>query len=194
MALHTLSLTGNLQCSAPWGGSATVAVPTAADVAAIAASITSDMALFAGLNNNFPGGIVAVEATGTLNSNNQITSVAARGGGIPITQINPGDLVLGIGIVLGTFVQSISGNTVTLSQAASASGAGVSLIFVRQTASYGDPNGGIYNWPNRTLLNVPHRGQLKISPGDVLALDNTGFPYVIPLAAINYPGSQWTFT
>ena len=40
-------------------------------------------------------------------------------------------------------------------------------------------------------LVVPGRGILKVLNGDIVAIDNTGWPILVSGAAIGYAGSQW---
>lgn len=170
-----------MQCLNKWATSV-----SAADIAAVATSIigNTDSAAALGLPSGF--GPLAVLATGTTNGTATVTSVTGTSGP-PITQIQQGDLVLAPDIPLGTFVQSVAsaGATVTLSQAATGSNSGENMIFARfRTAKFSE-NG---------LLEIPNRGIIKVLPQDVVAVDVTGFPYLIPQSAIGFAGSVWTFT
>lgn len=131
-------------------------------------------------------GTKAVLATGSTHASTTLdTLVAVSGPGL--AQIQVGDLVLGAGIVPGTFVSAKpSGMSVTLSQAATGNAAGVRVAFARATAA----NGISISRDGR--LFVPNRGVLKILPGDIIALDNLGFPYLVPGTSIGYAGSLWT--
>jgi copper(I)-binding protein len=197
MALHTLGTinTTALQCTSAWlsapppGGAF-----TAADLAAVNQSITSDDD-FGSILQGYSFGVQAVLTTGTTNSNTSLTSVAASGGSPPITQIQVSDLVLGIGIPLGTFVTVVAGGgaTITISQAATTSAAGTRLAFVRLAGDVANSmQGGSLTAQGQ--LFVPNRGILKVLPGDRIAVDNTGFPILVSGNSIAYAGSQWAFS
>ncbi len=184
MALHTLgsATTTSLQCLAGWS-----AVLSQADVASIAQSIIGDglLATIAGIS---PGGVQAALTTGSTHTNTTLDTLVAISGA-PLAQIAVGDLVIGIGIVPGTYVaRLISSTSVQLSVAATASTAGVRIIFVR----------GMKVRPHLSLadskLMIPGRGYIKVLPGDVVAIDNTGWPILLSGETIAYAGSQWTFT
>lgn len=51
------------------------------------------------------------------------------------------------------------------------------------------PMGG---WSRNGQLFVPNRGWLKIYPGDLVCVDNTGFPFVISQRSA--AAGNWTFT
>ncbi len=186
MGLHTIGTKGtaSLSCLAAWSQ---VLLP--ADVAAIDNSIANDGA-FGAVTGRAESGATAVIGTGNTHSNTTLDTLA-RVSGAPVSQIQVGDLVLGPGIPPSTFVSAVSagGTSITLSQAATATTAGINVAIVRNPAplSYGlSPSG---------ILTIPHRGFLKVLPGDVIALDQAiGFPYLIPGPAINIAGSIWTFT
>lgn len=185
MALHTLGTVAatSLQCIPAWS-----AALAPADVAAIGQSIVNDAAI-GSILSGYSAGETAILATGTTHSNTTLDTLVARAGSPPLTQINVGDLVLGVGIRAGTFVSAIpSGTSVTLSQAATAGAAGVSIVFARkgnQTPKLSLADG---------ILYVPNRGTLKVLPGDYVAIDNTGAVILVPGNAVGYAGSQWTFT
>lgn len=183
MALHTIGTngTGTLNCLAGW-----VAGIAAADIAAIAKSIKDDRQ-FAAILGGYSAGPTAVIGTGSTHTSATLDTLAGVTGA-PLTQIQVGDLVLGIGITPGTFVVAKATNSlsVTLSQAATATAAGVKVAFCRLA---NPPLRGIENG----LLTIPNRGVLKLLPGDVAAIDAMGFPYLIPGNAISYAGSSWTF-
>ena len=149
---------------------------SAADLAAIAASITGD-GHFAATN---PTGILA---TGSTHTNTTLDTLSATAGG-PLATIQIGDLVLGVGIPPGTFVVAKpSGTSVTLSQAATAS-ASIRVGIIPVT---GQSNRLSFN----QLLSIPGRGVIKVLPGDIVAIDNTGWPIVVSAASIAYAGSLW---
>lgn len=182
MALHVIGTVAanSLVCLPAWAASL-----AAADVGAIAAAVTGD-GNFASILGQPGSGAKAVLATGSTHTSTTLDTLVTSAGA-PLAQIHVGDLALGIGIKPGTFVASIpSATAVVLSQAATASAAGVYIAFIRAA-----PRAGIEL--SSAELFVPRRGVLKVLPGDYVALDNTGFPYLIPGAAVAYLGSQWTF-
>jgi len=191
MALHTLALTGTIPSLTGWMIPTVGAAVTPQDVAAMDQGACDDSD-FGTLLQGLSYGAQAVIATGTTNGTVTLTSVVKRAGAqfpLPVSQIRISDLVLGVGIVPGTFVANIAGGgaTITLSRAATGSGSGIALAFVRsgyeQTLAGPTPLGQLY---------FPSRGIIKVLPGDVIAVDNTGWPILISAASINYAGSQWT--
>jgi len=188
MTIHTLGTKGasQLSCLPAWSQ-----VVAQADVAAINSAITLDGG-FGSLSGGFSAGVTYVLATATTAASTSLTSVTASGGSPPITQIKVGDLVLGSNadIVPGTFVTAISGTTVTLSQAASSSGASKRVAFVR----FGDTAPGVAGLDLTGQLYVPGRGVLRVRPGDYVATDASGWPILVSGNAVAYAGSDWTFT
>ena len=133
------------------------------------------------------GGVQAALTTGSTHTNTTLDTLVAISGA-PLSQIAVGDLVIGVGIVPGTYVaRLISSTSVQLSVAATAS-ASVRVIFVR----------GMKVRPHLSLVDgklmIPGRGYVKVLPGDVVAIDNTGWPILLSAETIAYAGSLWTFT
>lgn len=173
MALHTLGSTTTTALNAvtyqPRG------VLSEADLAAIQQGIVSDVYAQA----TAPGG---VKTTGTTHSSTSVDSIAS------MTRIKAGMFVLGIGIVPGTTVQAVNvaGSAITLSQAATASAAGVNLLFVPVNQDQ------VCQFNFNGLLTIPRRGTLMVFPGDVVARDpTTGWPILVSAAAIAASGSLW---
>jgi hypothetical protein len=171
-----------LPCLPAWAASLLIA-----DVAAIGQAITDDSRIAAILYGGGGAGPTAVLATATTTATTAL-SVLASVSGSPITAIRAGDLVLGDGVIPGTFVTVYGGSTAaTLSRATTASAALTKLIFVRPG-----------NNPDISLdgaqLFVPQRGVLKVLPGDVVAVDNCGAVILVPGASIGYAGSNWVLT
>lgn len=200
MAIHTLGTksTVSLRCTPPWGG--TTANPiTTSDVAAVDQSITSDV-VFGSILAGQSFGITATVTTGTTQGTTALTAVTALSttGQPAVTQIQTGDLVLGIGIPLGTFVTATaaSGAQITISNAATTSSASTPLAFVRESNPVGVAGGGLFPQTIMSMgtLYIPGRGELRVFPGDVVAIDNTGWPILVSANSISYGGSQWTFT
>lgn len=178
MALHTFGSTSTTALSALKFEASNVLSP--ADLAAIANSIVGD-GRFAATN---PTGILA---TGTTHSNTTLDTLVAVAGG-PLASIGIGFLVLGVGIPPGTFVAGKPTSTsVTLSQAATAGSAGTKIAII-------PPDGVSGRLSFNGQLEIPGRGLLKVLPGDVVAIDNTGWPILVSAAAIAYGGSLWDFT
>ena len=186
MSLHTIGTNANnsLNCLAGWSQ---VLLP--ADLAAISQSITDDTS-FATILSGYGFGADAGLATGSTHATATLDTIASTGGAA-LSSIQVGDLVLGIGVVPGTYVIAVSGGgtSVTLSQAATGNAAGVRVAFVRAGS---ENNNGLTGNGGQLILPTG-RGVIKVLPGDVVAVDNTGWPVLVSGAAIAYPGSQWSF-
>ncbi len=159
------------------GSAASLLAP--ADLAGIAAAITDDN-FFATSN---PNGILA---TGTTHSNETLDTLVSTGGG-PLSAIQTGFLVLGVGIVPGTFVTGFNNagkTSVGLSQNASAGASGVRIAFI-------PPNQQNMKLSANGQLLIPNRGLLKVLPGDYVFIDNTGWPILLSGATAGYAGTQW---
>lgn len=183
MALHTLGSTSSSALRALAGWSAAL-LP--ADVAAIGQSVSPDAA-FASVLSGFGAGATGVLATGSTHSSTTLDTLVTSAGA-PLSQIKVGDLALGVGIPPGTYVAALlSSTSVQLSKAASASASGVYVAFLRSPIPGLELATGILTFPGG-------RGRIQLHPGDVVAIDNTGWPIVVSGAAISYLGSQWAFT
>jgi len=184
VALRTLgsTTTTRLPCLPAWAANL-----LAADVASIGQAVLLDSEV-AAILGGYGRGPTAVLATGTTAASTAVTTLAFVSGA-PLSQIRVGDLVLGDGIVPGTFVSVYGGSTTaTLSKAATAGGAGTRLIFARPDPAA--PNISL----NDASLYIPQRGVLKVLPGDIVAVDNTGWPILVSGASIGYAGTDWTLT
>lgn len=157
---------------------------SAADLAAIANAIVGDGHLAA----TNPAGIIA---TGSTHSNATLdTLVAVAGMGLGTIQI--GDLVLvanastgALVVPPGTFViAKPSGTSVTLSQAATNTSAGMKVFIIPAQAVSG-------RFSFNQQLEIPGRGILKVNPGDVVAIDSTGWPILVSAASIAIAGTSW---
>jgi hypothetical protein len=187
MALHTLGSNATTSLIALAGWSQILAQ---ADMGALDQTIAND-AFFAAILSQ-PGAQTAVTATGTTASTATVTALVARGGSPPLSTIQAGDLVLGAGIVpAGTYVVTPpgGGTTVVLSQAALTATTLQPLAFVRGLTNLS----GTWGLQPSGQLIVPQRGVLKILPGDVVAIDNLGFPILVSGASISYAASVWHF-
>lgn len=194
MAIHTFGTTSTgALLAVKYGPSSAVGVSPAptgqllpADLAAIAAAIVGDTQSGASLPLDIPGPR-GVLATGSTHSNATLDTLVQTGGGALAT-IRAGMLVLGVGILPGTFVSVPpgSGASLTMSRAATATAAGVNILFA-------SPNVGAAFSFNGQLF-VPNRGVLNVLAGDVVAVDNTGWPILVSANAVGYTGSLWAFT
>lgn len=198
MALHiagtnsTTSLSGITFAPAQGVGvTAAASILSPADLAAISESITGD-GRFAAVNSLGVPGATGILATGSTHSNTTLDTLVSTGGG-PLAAINVGQLVLGwnssaIVIPPGTFVTAKpTGTSVTLSQAAAATVAGLRVAFIPPSAL--NSRLGFEGF-----LEIPGRGTIKVYPGDKILIDNTGWPIVLSAATVAYAGSIWTFT
>jgi hypothetical protein len=180
MALRLLGTNAatSLRCLTSWS-----AVLTRADIAAISHGIcpSSNFASVLGSNAIGPKGILC---TGATHTNTTLDTLVRTGGG-PLANIQLGDIVFGADIVPGTcVVAKPTATSVTLSVAATGSNAErVAFMRFEHPWIMGD-----------ATIEIPGRGTLKIRPGDVIAVDNTGWPILVSAAAISYAGSQWTLT
>jgi hypothetical protein len=200
MALHTLGTTSTtaVQCSSAWLQyplQGTTGAFTAADLAALDQAITDDGSfgvIGVGGGSGVSFGVQNVLTTATTNGTTGLASVTSASGP-PVTQIQVGDVVLGATIPLGTFVTVVAagGATITMSQAATNSASGQRIAFVRLAQSVGESQGGLSAGGQ---LVIPNRGVVKVMPGDVVAVDNTGWPILVSQRSIAYTGSLWTFT
>ena len=182
MATHTLGTVASTSLTAityapPLGvGVSPVAGLLApADLATVNAGIFSDSFVKSGGNG--------VLTTGTTHSNTTIDTIAS------MTRIQAGMKVAGAGIVPGTIVLSVNvgGSSIVLSQAATASAAGVDLIFLPSAENR-------VNLDFNGTLHIPGRGNLKVFPGDVVAVGNAGEVILIPASAIAWAGSVWSLS
>jgi len=190
MAIHTLGTlaTNSLRAvtfNPPQGvgQSAASSLLSPADLAQISQTIAADRN-FAASN---PIGILC---TGSTHSNTTLDTLVSTAGG-PLASIHSGDVIIGLGggIPPGTFVvtkPSSPFTSLTMSQAATASLTGVRIGIIYR--------GRINNEFNfNGQLEIPGgRGYLTVKNGDVVAIDNTGWPILISAAAIAYPGTSWS--
>lgn len=177
MSLGTLGTNSNtsLQALNAWAQSL-----SDADIAAIAQSITDD-GRFASRLGGGGAGATGVLATGSTHTSTTLDTLVSTGGG-GLATIQVGYLVLAADIPPGTFVTAKpTATSVTLSQAATGSNS-ERVAFVPAMRPQISRN---------AELIVPSRGVLKILPGDVVAIDNTGWPILVSGAAIGYAGSIW---
>jgi hypothetical protein len=194
MALHTLgtaattSLTAVQWWPAVVAGAAGTNQISLADVAAMSESVSSPELIAAIITTTGPNGILFTAST---HANTTLDTLAANTGGALAT-IQPGSLILGVGIPAGTFVVARTPATglptsLTLSQAATTTALGVRIIVAPPgPRSALDPAG-------QSLILPQGRGRVRLFPGDYIAISNTGWPIVLSSAEISYTGSLWSF-
>lgn len=186
MALRTVGTLSNIQLACLTGWSQVI---PAFDLDAIGAAISSDIPFGALIMGQLRPSCVL--ATGSTSATNVLTGVTARVSSPPVSTIRVGDLVLAnaADITPGTTVTDIGsgGQMIQLSQIARSNLAVANLAFVRRTDS---PTG----IGKEAQLWVPGRGMLKVLPGDIVAVDSTGWPILLSANTVAYPGSDWTLT
>jgi len=204
MTTHTLgTITANaLTALTNWNTSGI----SVTDIAAMGDTILSDGTVASSIRGGISFGITASVCTGTtVNASTTLASVTVvtttgPNASPPVSQIQVGDLVIGRGIPIGTFVAVAPGatSTVVISNAATTSSASTGLIFARLAASQfvNEINGGgDLQWPgnfSQGQLFIPGRGVLKVLAGDIIAIDNTGWPILLSGATVAYSSSVWS--
>lgn len=177
MALRVL---GTVTQGGLWALPAWSAAVSAADIAAISARVVPDN-VYASIVAGYGAGVTAVLATGATHTNTTLDTLSSTGGA-PLSQIQVGDIVCKSDLYPGTYVaRVISGTSVQLSQASLQSTSG-RVAFVR-------PQPGGLSHAGRLI--IPGRGVLKILPGDVVGLDDIGWPILVSAASIAYAGTNW---
>lgn len=201
MALHTLGTTTTTILTAlQWFPALTTTSSQAAktvalaDLLAIQANILSTTTIGGLLNQS---GASSILLTASTHSNTTLDTFAATGGP-PLAAAQVGALVVGAGIPVNTYIAVRTPATgtptsFTLSQAATATTAGVRIIVANPSESGGAEDGGFD--PSTGRIKLPDgRGVIQLNPGDYVAVDNTGAVIVLPQNTISYAGSQWVFT
>jgi hypothetical protein len=173
MAVHTL---GTLATTSLTAVTYSPGVLSAADLASINTGIVGD-----GFAKSGGTGVIT---TGSTHTNTTLDSIGS------MTRVQAGMWVFGVGIPGGTFLVSVNtgASSAVLSQAATATASGVNLMFVPRTS---DPR-GFFSFNGQ--LMIPRRGIIQVLPGDVVAVDNTGWPILISAASIAYTGSRWSLS
>lgn len=183
MAIHTFGTNSSsslsaVQWSPPPGGLAE------ADLNAISQAITDD-AYFGSILQGGNPATIGILATSATHSNTTLDTLVSTAGP-PLSAIQVGMLVLGVGIPPGTFVAAIlSGTSVQLSQAATTTATPrVGFISSADNFPRFDRTGRVW---------VPQRGVLQLWPNDVVAVDNCGAVIIVPNNSVTYAGSVWSF-
>ena len=187
MALRTLTLSQAIQWALRWGEAA-----LDADFGAMDQQINVD--LFAKQNQaggDYSPGPAGAVITGTLTSGQPTVTNLTPVAGPGIAAINAAAAVgvplqvIGQGVPAPTYALGVSGGVMTMTNSATANGTAYLLLIAGQQ----QPNGNISR--NGQLI-VPGRGVLSLQRGDVVGVDNTGWPILLSGAAVDYQGSIWT--
>lgn len=185
MSLHTLGTKASTSLVSLPAWSAAIA---ASDVAAVASNVLNDAGIGSILGGYGPGETYFI-GTASTHTNTVLDTLSASVGSPATTQIKVGDVVLGAGIPAGTYISSVTSSTAfVLSQATTATAAGVNVIIARPQAIA--PRIDIAS----ARVFVPNRGVLTILPGDYVAVGRAGEVVIVPGNAVSYAGSVWTFT
>ena len=119
------------------------------------------------------------KATATLTSATLVSPSTAS-----LSAIQPGMYVAGVGL-RGARVLSVSGTTITLDRNS------ISTPSTAQNQVYVATQGPMNAKFESGLLTFPNgRGVLQVLPGDYIAVDILGFPYLIPSTSINFNGGS----
>jgi len=195
MTTHTLgTITANaLTALTNWNTSGI----SVTDVAAMAQTMVGDKQIGASIRGGQSFGATASVCTGTTQNASAIllsvTQISTTLG-VPVSQIQVGDLVIGRGVPLGTFVAVAPGSTsnLTMSNNATTSSASTGLVFVRLANTLAEDLIPIGNF-SQGILHMPGgRGFLKVLAGDIVAIDNTGWPILLSGATVAYSASVWS--
>lgn len=163
---------------------------SAADVATMEQSIVNDLAVRSQGQNATPiqaGIVFTADLTTTALSG--LTSVTiASPSGATIASIQPGQWLYGAGVPSGAQVISASGTTIHFS----GTDGGTSVVASGTFFTIGQKMAGAFNREGQ--LVIPNRGVLKVLPGDVIAVDPSGWPFLLSQQAIDYAGTCWDLT
>lgn len=156
---------------------------TIADFATLANAIVDDhqiVSLSKGAGSaTIQAGIIftgSIAASGAASITSFVLVSPTTGG---ITAIRPGMIIAGPGVAPGSRVLTAASTTITLDRASYSAATTQKFVAVATKLS-----GGL----NQFVLSIPNRGVLQVLPGDVVALDNLGFPYLIPANSVNFNG------
>lgn len=163
---------------------------SAADIGTMEQLVVDDLAVRQQAQSASPiqAGIVFT-ANVTTTALSGLTSVSvASPSGATIANIQPGQWLYGPGVPAGAQVISASSTTIHFS--------GTDTPTTVQTGGYyftiGKKMAGCINTQGQ--LVVPNRGVLKVLPGDVIAVDPSGWPILLSQQAIDYAGTAWVLT
>lgn len=161
-----------------------------ADLAAIEQSIADDQAIVSnslGPNASAIQGGVIFHAVSTTSLTTLTSTSIASPSTATIAAITAGQYVYGYGIAPGTRILATgSGNTLHLSSAPTTGVSGGYFIAV------GNRLAGCFS--SNGFLNIPNRGVVKVFPGDVVAVDQSGWPILVSKEALAFAGSPWRLT
>lgn len=131
------------------------------------------------------GGITAIlTATGTTATASPSVALTFSIGNA--AALKPGMVALSANLAPGTFVGTVVGSTVTLSQNPIVAGA-TTFRFVPPSHTRAMGYDGVLVLPGG-------RGRILLQQGDLVFVDSGGWPIVIAGQAIGFTGSQWTVT
>jgi len=162
-----------------------------ADTAAINQRIVDDQAIVSSTSFGpsaaaIQGGIIFAGTTTTSISGITSPSVASPTGAT-VSMIGIGQQVVGFGLAAGSTVTSIGPNNTVQLSAAPVTGVSSGYFTAVANAQRSD-------FANPTYVTIPNRGVLKVLPGDVVAVDQSGWPILVSKQAIASPGSPWILT
>jgi len=163
---------------------------SAADVATIDQLIADDAAALTQPENASPlQAAVVFTADSTTTALSGLTSVSvASPSGATIANIKPGQWLYGPGIPAGSQVLSASGTTIHFSGTDKPTAVQTGATFF----AVGRKMDGCFNTMGQ--LTIPNRGVLKVYPGDVVAVDPSGWPILLSAWSVGYSGTCWVLT
>lgn len=185
MALHTL------------GTSTTTAIQTALvvsealldqDIGALNMQVAPDLYTAQPATVPDSPGVAGIVITGNTTAASPTVAAVALIAGAPLTAIQPGMQILAQNLPPGTSVVSYAANVLILSANYPSLVTGAYFLIV--------PAGGTARgtFSRNGELIIPNRGLLKMRRGDVVAVDNTGWPILVSGASANFQSSNWVFT
>lgn len=194
MALHALTLnsvqvtgSGNTNGFACIQNSFT-SPPAIADVAQIQQGIVDDQAIISALlatpsATTIQAGLIFTASLAAAPVVTLTSVTFTSPAGAAIAQVAAGMVVSGPGLAPGSKVISTTSTTIVVDRNSVASA--TAQTYICAVTFQGGFDG--------KLLTIPNRGVLKVLPGDVVFLDNFGFPYLAPATSLGATG-PWTFT
>lgn len=160
---------------------------SAADMATMEQLVVDDQAFRSQTQNATPiqSGVVFTADTVTTALTGLTSCQFSSPTGVQIGSIQPGHWLYGPNIPVGAQVISASGSTVHFS------GSDTPLANQTQATFFtlAKPMKGTINREGQ--LVIPNRGVLKVLPGDVIAVDPSGWPFLLSQNAIDYSGTCW---
>lgn len=163
---------------------------SAADVATIEQLIANDQAVRQLSESAAPlqAGIVFTADAATTALSGLTSVTLSSPSGATIANIQPGQWLYGPGVPAGAQVLSASGTTIHFT----GSDTPTQTVSGGYYFAIGQRMAGCFN--REGLLIVPNRGVLKMMPGDVVAVDPSGWPILLSAQALAYAGTCWSLT